>query len=143
MLPPFGFSTGDFVSGINLVREILKALEDSAGSSSEYRGLIKELYALERVLLEVKHLDLEQSQCTQQIALRQAATQCQETIDLFLQTIRKFQPTLSNDVSSSRLRGSLRKIQWALCKRDDVDKFRAQISGHAASINILLMTTQL
>ena len=143
MVPPFGFSTGDFFSGISLVHEIIKALEDSAGSSSQYRGLIKELYALERALLEVKNLDLDQSEWAQQLALQQAATQCQETIDTFLRTVHKFQPALSNGASSSRLRDGLRKIQWALCKRDDVDKFRAQISGHIASINILLVTIQL
>ncbi len=59
MLPTFGFSVGDFVAGINLVRELIKALEDSAGSSAEYLALIKELYSLERALLEVKHLNLD------------------------------------------------------------------------------------
>ena len=143
MLPTYGFSAGDFITGVNLVRELIKALEDSAGSSSQYRQLIKELYGLERALLEVKHLDLDHSQNAQQIALRQAATQCQDTIDEFLQRIRKFQPALSNGTSRSGLKVSLRKVQWALCKKEDVEKFRAQISGHAASINMLLMTVQL
>lgn len=104
---------------------------------------MKELYGLERALLEVKHLNLDQSQFSQQIALRQAATQCQETIDTFLQTIRKFQPALSDGISKSSLKDNLRKIQWALYRKEDVERFRAQISGHSASINILLMTTQL
>ena len=146
MLPPFGFSVSDFIAGINLVRELIKALEDTAGSSSDYRELIKELYSLERALIEVKHLDLDESQFNQEIALRQAAAQCQETIDSFLKTIRKYQPTLSNPSNSSSklgLRGGLRKIQWALCKKDDVEKFRAKISGHTAAISILLMTIQL
>ena len=62
MVTPFGFSVGDFVAGIELIRQLINALEDSAGSSSEYRDLIKELYSLERALLEVKHLDLNASQ---------------------------------------------------------------------------------
>lgn len=143
MLPPFGFSVGDFIAGINLVRDVIKALEDSAGSSLEYRELIRELYGLERALIEVKHLDLSDSQCSQQIALQHAATQCQETTDIFLQTIRKYQPALSNAISKLSLQGNLRKIQWALCKRDDIERFRAKVSGHAAAINILLMTIQL
>ena len=143
MLPPFGFSVSDFVAGINLVRELIKALEDSAGSSAEYRDLIKELYSLERALLEVKHLELDDAQHSQGVALRQAATQCQQSIDGFLQKVRKFQPALRTGGSSSSWRDSLRKIEWALYKKEDVQKFRAQLSGHTTSIKILLMTLQL
>jgi hypothetical protein len=51
---PFGFSTGDFIAAVNLVRDPVKALHDSNGSSREYRELIRELHNLETVLLEVK-----------------------------------------------------------------------------------------
>ncbi len=139
---PFGFSFGDFVSGINLIRELIKALEDSAGSSAEYRDLIKELYSLERALLEVKHLDLDESQHSQGLALQQAATQCQQTIDGFLQRVRKFQPALTTGGSKSPWRDGLRKLEWALYKKEDVQKFRAQLNGHTTSINILVMTLQ-
>lgn len=143
MVPPFGVSVSDFIAGINLIRELIKALEDSAGSSSEYRELVKELYRLERALIEVKQLNLDGSRSNQEIALRQAAAQCQETIDGFLQTIRKYEPALSNNGMKSSLQSGLRKIQWALCKKDDVDRFRAKVSGHTAAISILLMTVQL
>lgn len=143
MLPPFGFSVSDFVSGVNLVRDLIKALEDSAGSSAEYRDLIKELYSLERALLEVKHLDLDESQHSQGIALQQAAIQCQQAIDVFLQKIRKFQPALRTGGSKSWCRDGFRKVEWALYKKEDVQQFRAQLHGHTASINILLITLQL
>lgn len=140
---PFGVSVGDFISGINLVRNLIKALEDTAGSSAEYRDLIKELYSLERALLEVKHLDLDESQHTQSVALQQAAIQCQHTIDEFLQKLRKFQPSLRTGGSRSPWRDGLLKVEWALYKKEDVQKFRAQLHGHTASINMLLMTLQL
>ena len=143
MLPPFGFSVGDFVSGINLIRELIKALEDSAGSSADYVDLIRELYSLERALLEVKHLDLDESQEPQNLALRQAATQCQQTIDEFLQRTHKFQPALRAFGSKSSWRDGLRKVEWALCKKDDVQKFGAQLLGHTTSINLMMMTIQL
>ena len=143
MFPPFGFSVGDFINGISLIKELINALEDSAGSSSEYRELIKELYSLERALVEVKHLNLNESQLHQKAALCQAANQCQETIDDFLQTIQKYQPALSNGTLKFSLKGSLRKIQWALCKKDDVENFRAKVTGHTAAVSILLLTLQL
>lgn len=140
---PFGVSVGDSILGVNLIRELIKALEDSAGSSVEYRDLIRELYSLERPTLKVKHLNLDESQPTQSVALRQAAVQCQQTIDEFLQKIRRFQPSLSTGGSKSSWRDGLRKIEWALYKKDDVQRFRAQLNGHTASINIFLMTLQL
>ena len=143
MVTPFGFSVGDFVAGIELIRQLINALEDSAGSSAEYRELIKELYSLERALLEVKHLDLDASQYAQLVALRQAATQCQQTIDEFLSKLRKFQPAFRTGGAKSSWRDSLRKMEWALYKKEDVERFRAQLSGHTASINMLMMTVQL
>lgn len=122
---PFGFSASDFVAGINLVRELIKALKDTAGSSAEYIDLIQELYSLERALLEVNRLNLDESQHTQTLALKQAAAQCQHTIDDFLQRIRKFQPALRLGGSKSSWRDGLRKVEWALCKKEDVRSFRA------------------
>lgn len=59
MAAAFGFSAGDFIAAISLVRDLGKALHDSNGSSREYRELIRELHSLETSLLEVKALDLE------------------------------------------------------------------------------------
>ena len=143
MLPTFGFSVGDFISGINIVRDLIKALEDSTGSSSEYRNLITELYSLERALIEVRHLTLDESQHAQSVALKQAAAQCQDTIDAFLQKIQKFQPPLRTGGSGSKWRDRLRKIEWVLYKKEDIQNFRAQVKGHTTSIDILLLTLQL
>ena len=143
MVTLFGFSVGDFVAGIELIRQLINALEDSAGSSSKYRELFKELYSLERALLEVKHLELDASQYAQLVALRQAATQCQQTIDEFLIRFRKFQPASRTGGAKSSWRDSLRKMEWALYKKENLERFRAQLSGHTASINMLMMTVQL
>lgn len=141
MLPPpgFGFSVGDFLSGLELIRQLIKALEDSSGSSKEYRDLIRELYSLERALIEVKSLNIEES--PQKRAVEQVAVQCQQTISFFLEQIAKYQPSLGGLGKSWR--GSLRKVQWALYKKEDVQKFRAQIQGHTSSITILLLTLKL
>ena len=56
MAAAFGFSVGDFVNGINLVKDVIKALKDSTGSSKEYLELIAELRTLESALLDVKAL---------------------------------------------------------------------------------------
>jgi hypothetical protein len=91
----FGFSVGDFIAGISLIRGLIKALEDGAGSGQEYRDLIRELYSLERALVEIKHLKVDNSLQFQKNAIEQAACQCQETISTFLTKFGKFHGSLS------------------------------------------------
>lgn len=139
----FGFSAGDFIAGIQLVRQVTSSLQSSAGSALEYRTLVNELFSLERAMLEVKALRIEDYEAAKLDALKYAATQCQATVDLFLAKIRKYQPSLNAQGSGSKVRDSIRKIQWALCTKPDLDAFRAEVIGHTGSINILLATIQL
>lgn len=136
----FGFSAGDFIAAISLVSTVIDALRDSGDSSSEYRALIAQLYTLETALLRVKQFDLDGEQHAEIIALRQAASQCQNTIDGFLEKIKKYQPSLRTGGSGSRVKDSWKKVKWALCKKDDLAKFKADLVAHTESIELLLMT---
>jgi hypothetical protein len=75
------------------------------------------------------------------IALRQAAAQCQRTIDSFLKRIEKYQPGLSDDREG--VRGKWMRVRWAVCKREDVVRFKADLVGHTESIQVLLMAIQM
>lgn len=77
----FGFSADDFISALNLVGTVISALRDAGGAGSEYRELISELYTLESALIRVKNVELEDSQAAERAGLRQAASQCQRTMD--------------------------------------------------------------
>ncbi|RYP71262.1 hypothetical protein DL771_004954 [Monosporascus sp. 5C6A] len=79
----FGFSVGDFLAALKLVGTVIDALRESSNSGSTYRELLSELYSLETALLRVKRIDLDESQHIEKLALRQAAAQCQRTIDSF------------------------------------------------------------
>jgi hypothetical protein len=138
-----GFSFGGFVDGIELIRQLTNALKSDAGSSKEYQDLINELYSLERALLEVKQLPVDDNLRLQRTAVEQAALQCQETISQFLLKISKYQLSFRAGGSGSAWRDNLRKIQWALYQKEDVQRFRAQIQGHTSSIMTLLLALQL
>ena len=143
MAVPFGFSAGDFIAALKLVKDVIDALRDSGGASEEYRELINELYTLETALLEVKRVELDDEQHAQRVALQQAASQCHRTIDEFWTKIRKYQPHLRAGGSVSKVKDGWRKVQWALCKKEDIADFRAKLKGHTGSINILLTTVQM
>jgi hypothetical protein len=143
MSVPFRFSVGDFVSTIELVHDMIEALKDSTGSSASFQGLIRELYSLERALLVVKALKIHPTQQATVDAIKQAATQCQITIDAFLQKNSKFQYTLGARGLQCEWKCAMYKIQWRVYRKDDVEEFRAALNSHVSSINMLLLTVQM
>jgi predicted HicB family RNase H-like nuclease len=143
MAVPFGFSVGDFIAGINLVKDVIKALQDSRGSSKEYLELIAELRSLETALFEVKTLDLRIEQRAKRAALREASKQCQTSIDNFLKDLMKYSTNLRLGGSLCAWKDAYRKIQWKLCKKDDLVRFREEIGFHVQSIQMLMLTIQM
>lgn len=139
----FGFSVGDFLAALDLVRTVIDALHSSGQASSAYRELVRELYTLEHSLLRVKELKFQDAQSADRIALVQAASQCQLTIDDFWKGIQKYQPYLRTGGSGSRIKDSWVKIKWAVCKVEDLAAFKAALQGHSGSIQMLLLTIQM
>ena len=58
---PFGLSFGDFVDGISLLKSLIDALDDTFGAKAEYRGLIAGLYCLERALIAIKEIEVQEN----------------------------------------------------------------------------------
>jgi len=139
----FGFSIGDFIAAIELVRTVIDTLRESSNSGTSFRALISELYALETALLHAKRLDTEIYSSVNISSLRQVASQCQDTINEFWKKAQKYQPHLQRSGTNSKVKDAWYKIKWALCKEDDLANFRAQIRGHTSSLDILLSTIQL
>ncbi|KAF2279505.1 uncharacterized protein EI97DRAFT_492106 [Westerdykella ornata] len=139
----FGFSVGDFLAALRLVGTVIDALRESSSASSDYRDLLNELLHLETALIHVKRVELDESQYAEKVALRQAAAQCQRTIDEFWKRIQAYQSHLRDGGTGSRVKDGWVKIKWALCKKDDLEKFKANLRGHTSSIEILLVTVQM
>jgi hypothetical protein len=138
----FGFSAGDFIAALELVATVVDALRESGGAGSEYREIVRQLYSLETALLQVKRLEVHPAQNAELVSLQQAAVQCQRTIDDFWKKVQSYQPHLRAGGSNSRLKDGWMKIKWALCKKEDLAKFKADVAGHTESIQLLLMAMQ-
>lgn len=139
----FGFSIGDFLTVFKLVNTVIDSLHDSSHASSSFRVLINELYALETALLRVKRL-LSDINEAEKIALQQVTLQCQKTISEFYENvIRKNQPHLQQGGTNSRFKDAWVAIKWTVCRKEDLQAFRAEIRGYTSSIEILLLTMQM
>ena len=138
----FGFSASDFVAVLKLVRTVIDALRESSHATTSFHSLIQELCALEYALRCVKRLDPTAGDSADYAALREAACQCQQAIDGFYKKIRKYQPHLQRGGTNSAIQDGWMKIKWAVCKKEDVENFRAEIRGHTSSIGVLLLMVQ-
>lgn len=138
---------GDIISVCLIVKELVAALDDSKGSSAEYQQLIRELRALEHVLLQV---DLVWRICESNIELnalretsRRAAGQCRETIKSFLKKIKRYNPNLQESGSGSGIRDAVMKVRWHIGHSEELTKFRAEVNAHYSALNMLLLTANL
>lgn len=139
----FGFSVGDFLATIELVHDLAVALSDSHGSSSKFKGLIQELYSIERVMIEIKNLQVPVVLESNIRMIQQAASQCQRAITDFLQRNDAYMPRLGQAGSTHRWKDAFCKMKWAVYKTDDVEELRASLRGHSMAMGPMLQILQM
>lgn len=138
-------SVGDIISLSLLIKDLVKSLDDSRGSSAEYQAVIRELWSLDHALLEVEVLFRSCGQNIQLNALtvtaRECSEQCRKCITEFHEQVKRFGKGLRSGGSGSFLKDTALKIRWQVSEKEDLAKFRAEINAHCLSINMLLTTT--
>ncbi|CAI0646057.1 unnamed protein product [Colletotrichum noveboracense] len=122
-------AVGDFIAVLELIKNIIAALDDSHGSTKAYRDVVQSLGILESTLRQIEQL--------RAIALRNVE-QIKRCLAEFNNKIEKFGPSLTG--AKNALRGAARKVQWRL-EEKDVDKFRWELLGHTMAMNTLLELT--
>ena len=137
-------SVGDIISVGLLIKDLVKCLDKSRGSSAEYQAVIRELWSLDRALLEVELLLRSCKQSVDWIGLSEAANrcvgQCRKCIRDFCDKVKRYQGTLGGGGTGSLVRDTTAKIRWHVSEKEDLAKFRAEITTHWSSMNMLLVT---
>ena len=138
--PAFGFSLGDFITGIGLMKRTIETLHDSAGAKPHYRRFIEESAILEQVLKQVQELGIKELQALQGNMLEEVVGECEKLIVDFLKKHEKLESALGVQATSPKWswRTNMHKVQWAICKENEFNKLRAKIARHSLIINKLL-----
>jgi hypothetical protein len=141
-------SVGDIISVSLLVKDIVLALDDARGSTSEYQAIVRELHILDIALLRVQQLVQTQHDCPEIEALHETARKtvesCRASVSKFGEGIKKYKQSLVAEGSGHTFKDAARKLQCKIASKDaDVVKFRAEIMGYSESLNMLLATAQL
>lgn len=151
----FGFSVGDVIAVSILIKDVFNALDNAKGSAADYQELCRELWALDRALLEVELLSRSSDTSVELNALshtvRRVADQCKECIEKFLKKVKGYERSLraggcsrgERQRSLGRLCDAGKKVMWGLTQKEEVTKFRAEINAHSSAINMLLITTNM
>lgn len=138
----FGFSVGDLIAGLRLIYVSCGAVRNASSAQSEYASLSSEVQSLVGALEAIDDLQLEHRGTEKQwSALKSAILSCKTCTDDFLAKIAKYQPHLREGAKGGWIAG-YRKIKWAICKKEDVATFRAQLERRTSSVNMLLITFQ-
>jgi len=137
-------SVGDIISISLIVKDLVKALDDSRGSASEYQALIRELWVLDRALLEVELLTKMYEQTAELNALcvtaKNVADSCRRCIEIFQENIKKYDDSLGSAGTGKKIQDVSMKIRWRIAHSDDLERFRAEVNAHSSSLNMLLVT---
>lgn len=146
MTVPFGFSIGDVIAGIGVIKTAVDALHGTHGASKDYQRLSSALQTLNESLDTVSAIPLDLQHDTQQnAAIAGAVQRCQQTIDSFLERMAKFELLKLTDLSAGwavKVVAVARKIQWAVCKKDDIAKFTEDVHKQIEEIGLLIATLQ-
>ena len=138
-------SVGDIISVSLLIKDLVKCLDESRGSSAEYQAVIRELWSLDYALLEVELLFRSCKQSVELSGLSKSANrcveQCRECIQEFRDKVKRYQGALGGGGGTGSLvRDTTAKVWWRVSIKDDLAKFRAKIMVQTSSLNILLAT---
>lgn len=135
-------SVGDIITVALLIKDLIKCIDDSRGSSAEYQAVIRELWSLDRALLEVELLLLSSQRSKELDAIQgtalHIAKQCDSCIKTFRDHIKKYQNSLQRQSSGTFVKNAARKVIWHTSEKEPLARFRAEIIAHCLSINMLV-----
>ena len=139
---PRNHSSGDFLSAIRLLRELVDAFEECGRTSQEQTGLIAELRKLEQAIIQVEAHYGTIDFPAQQMVLDHAVQACQKSIYDFVTDARQRPPNADPYWTNHTGRDGLADVRLNLVTDGDMITFRRCISGHVQSIQTLLITIQ-
>jgi hypothetical protein len=143
----FGWSVGDIVAGIGILVQVFEALDNSKGAKASYVELIRELTSFQSALDGIKKSGLSTVQASlptsTQTIVEEAVQKCQGCIDIFVSRIKKFKGMDKDHGAKWSLetfKKNARAMEWAMCKKGEIDDFREAVLFHTAALLSIQIT---
>lgn len=142
-------AVGDIISVVLLVKDLVTTLDEARGSKAEYQAVIRELWLLDRTLLEIDILTRQHGDgATPELrslceTAKRAVSRCNDLISTFSQRIQRYQNTLDQSQKKDRLRELGDAIRWIVGEKEALEHFRTEIAGVTSSLQMLMTMASL
>ena len=149
MVFPFGVSISDFIEGIKVLKKSIKSLSETQSARADYGDLLCALRSLKHALRSIESVPLDlPTQQAHREAVKKTVERCRICVEDFLLGITKFEilgaiSNTQNKFSKLALKECLRKVQWSLCKKEEIAKFKSEVQMHVDAVQMLLLTFQM
>lgn len=135
---PFGFSVSDFVTVLNLFKDIGLALRDRGGASEDYRRTVAELETIKAILQQLQSLPSAAPNASYVNAIKGQALLSQNEVSGFLERLAHYDSSLGYGSLRGAYRGVISKAKWATLVRKEVKELREIIDAQCRRIKLLL-----
>jgi hypothetical protein len=141
-------SVGDIIAVCILVKDCVDALSETKGAAASYQAVIRELFILEKALLEFDVLSRTNVSTAEVVALFNSASTtvegCKKSLEAFKLKTKRYEPhlgaTTARTTTQKIFSDSAMKVLWQISMKDDIARFRAEVIAYSLSINQLLAT---
>jgi hypothetical protein len=146
MSVPFGFSVGDLIAGIGVIKTSIGAFSDTRGAANEYDRLSTTLDSLSGSLAALHKIPLDSAHdIRQHTAIIQSVEQCQQCVNEFLLRVTKYDLLKQNGPPrpwAEKVRVAMKKVQWVLCLKGEIARFRDEVQQQVDTIGLLVAALQ-
>jgi hypothetical protein len=143
----FGFSVGDFITCLSLIRQVTQALKDSKGSVYDYKSFLQTLNSLNQTFTTSELVYLQwQNHSRQSCSAYENNTvamingilyerlQCKNLMERFLKSTKLYTDAFLMQREKVVVRG-WRKITW-LFEKEEISKLDRDLQGHMRAMQI-------
>ena len=143
----FGFSVGDIIAGLALIKNVIDALNESTGSKADFKSLLRMLKSLENAfrICVVVYQQCEDFQIEQQLQmdakvvhqqLLNETEQCKRILEDFIVGLSPYTNAFADEQNKAiPLTRHMRKITW-ISHKSVVRKLERDMKGHLNSLQL-------
>ena len=138
MAVPIGFSIGDFIATIQLLKDISKTLNEHGGAQSHYQHTVRNLETIQAILSRLESFHSASGQTTQINAIRAQAQATQKEVQDFVRKIQKFKTTLGLGAPAGKRYGVIDKLKWSRKEAKGAAELSKSVDVQLRNIQVLL-----
>ena len=136
VVPAFGFSAGDFIAAVGVLKKTARALRDSGGAASQYQHAVLKLRSLRSALIRLQSLEPASEDVSIVEEIRKCSKTCIIALDKFLVTIEKLDRDL--EYKGRKWRKAHAQVKWAMRLEPELRQLEASLDADVQPLQILL-----